>query len=163
MVNKHKSGQPVELNIFQRIAFSDLDTYRKCQRFLQKHGYVQAINQHDLADLLGIAVHEGGEGIVPEFLSLHPDADCFKNQKLSKEELVEQLNACGCSMVLGADGEIKELKSDDKPAALPTAAKEQAQPHEVSHPKFVMAEHMPIIFITGVICVTIAAIALNKN
>jgi len=68
----------IELNIFERIAYSDEANNIRAQQFLKRHGVERARDQNDLAEKLKEVLNEEGEKVIPEFMSLHPDLEHFK-------------------------------------------------------------------------------------
>lgn len=140
----------IELSVFERIAFSDLDTIRRAQSFLQKNGFEKASNQQDLAYKLAQAVDYLGEGSAPEFLSLHPDAHLFKSEEKTE---VEQLEDCGCTGDDGTKTPAPKLQAPQQPEGLMARFNQQSM----------IQEYTPIILIAGFICVTITALSLRKN
>lgn len=140
----------IELSFFDRIAFSNLDTIRKAQSFLQKNGLPKATDQQDLALRLAEAVDYLGEGSIPEILSLHPDAHLFQTDQ---EEKPKQLEDCGCVGDNGIQAPVAPVKKQlEAPLSF----------ERINHQSTIQ-EYTPIILIAGFICVTITALSLRKN
>jgi hypothetical protein len=148
---RKKQKKLIELSVFERIAYSNLDTIRKAQSFLQKNGLPKATDQQDLAMRLAEAVDYLGEGSVPEVLSLHPDAHLFKEEEKSQQE--QQLDDCGCAVSdNGIQAPISPVK---KQLELPSQQRFSQQS--------TVQEYTPIILITGFLCVTITALSLSLS
>lgn len=142
----------IELSVFERIAYSNLDTIRKAQSFLQKNGLPKASDQQDLAMRLAEAVDYLGEGSVPEVLALHPDAHLFTPEP--KPEKPQQLDDCGCPI---SDNGIQAPAAPVQKPLIPNT------PEQRFNQSSMIQEYTPIILIAGFICVTITALSLRKS
>lgn len=151
-----------EMNIFDRIAFSDLETIRKAQAFLNKWRIKKATNQQDLSDKLAFCIEEYGEAIIPEFLELHPDIHYFKDHlsDMCKTQSAQEATPAPKSpesklaeskpAMMNADGDNQSSNT----AAPAKAAQEQASLLK----QFNIMESMPMIVFAGVFCITLVAI-----
>lgn len=140
----------ISLNVFERIAFSDLNTIKKAQAFLQRHGVPRAANQKELAVKLAEVVEHLGDAVATELLKIHPDAHHFTTDSF--------LADCGCAR-LGANGEGQE--EEEQPAEQAAAAPEQPAPKKsgteaIAHIQ--IKEYIPVIVVAGLFCLTMAAI-----
>jgi hypothetical protein len=85
----------MQLSVFQRIAFSDLNTMRLAQQFIRDNGLPEAADQNEMAMKLAQVVRDGGEKVVPAFVQLHPDAALIianqpKPQKKYADDAVQE-------------------------------------------------------------------------
>jgi hypothetical protein len=162
----------IDLNIFERIAYSTEANNKKAQHFLVKNGYEKAVDQDDLAEKLAEVLADEGEAIIPELLALHPDAEHFKSnmpavRPAEKEETpveakpighVELLKDCGCKYNADCGHTHMHNAGGDDPTT--SQAEKPAQAKAPFYENY--SKHMPA-FAVGVVLISIGIGALISH
>lgn len=127
----------MQLSVFQRIAFSDLNTMRLAQNFIRENGLPEAADQNEMAAKLAQIVRDKGETVVSAFVSIHPDADLIlRNQPKPQKKYADDA-------------------AEVPPAMKP--AQQQQQPAMAA-----IETHLPLI-LTVLTIFTIGAIAVSSS